>query len=139
LADLELSVHIDDKAYFFLRENVEETPWGSYRLKHNIVGDEKIFAGFEFPVLEYSKIHMRNLAREHGFLAILEASWFCHQSTTGRPCGTCNPCRYTIEEGMRYRLPRAALFRYYAYRTMRPPYRLMKKSLSFVRKSLWKT
>ncbi len=116
LADLELSVHIDDKAYVFLKGNVEETPFGGYRLKRNVLGDENIFARFKFPILEYSKLHMRDIARTHGFIGILEASWFCHQSTNRTPCGWCNPCRYTIEEGMRYRLPREALFRYHTYR-----------------------
>lgn len=83
-------------------------------MKQDILGDENIFARFEFPVLAYSKTQMRDLANTHGFRAILEQSWFCHQSRTGIPCGICNPCVYTIEEGMGYRLPQEALLRYHA-------------------------
>jgi hypothetical protein len=112
LTALELSVHVDDKLYGFLQGHVEQNPFGGYRLKSGVTGDESIFNRFEFPILDYSKTHMRELAQAHEFLSILEKSWFCHEPRKGLPCGTCNPCAYTIEEGMGYRLPRDARFRY---------------------------
>ncbi|OQW34275.1 MAG: hypothetical protein A4E19_02105 [Nitrospira sp. SG-bin1] len=140
LTDLELSVHIDDKAYSFLKGNVEQTPLGSYRLKEHVTGDENIFTRFAFPILEYSKTEMRDIARQCGFLEILEKSWFCHEPRHGVPCGMCKPCIYTIEEGMSYRFPRESLFRFHARRygkairdAIRTPFRSARKSLSKVK------
>lgn len=139
LTALELSVHIDDRAYSFLKGKVEQSPLGGYRLRQGLSGDEHIFARFEFPILEYSKIQMRDIARKHGFLEILEKSWFCHRPRKGMPCGTCNPCVFTVEEGLRYRLHRAALFKYHMrpYRAaMTELWRFVRKSFSLVRRSL---
>ncbi len=136
LTALELSVHVDDKLYDFLKNHVEQTQSGGYRLRDHISGDESIFARFEFPILEYSKIHMRDIAKQYEFIEILEKSWFCHESKTGITCGTCNPCRYTIEEGMRYRLPREALFRYHTrhYRkAIKAPFVSARKALSKIK------
>jgi len=116
MVDLELSVHVDDKAHFFLKGNVELIPRGGYQLSRDITGDENIFARFRFPILRYSKPQMRDIAREHGFIEILEKSWFCHSPINGMPCGMCSPCIYTIKEGMQYRLPRESLFRYHMKR-----------------------
>lgn len=112
LTGLELSAHVDDKLYDFLQGNVEQAPLGGYRVKTSVGSDERIFSRFEFPILNFSKTHMRDLAKAHGFLTILEKSWFCHEPWGGMPCGMFNPCAYTLEEGMGYRLPRAARFRY---------------------------
>lgn len=119
LHDLELSVHVDDLAHYFLKGNVEPIPCGGYRLNQSITGDENIFARFRFPILAYSKTKMRDIAKESGFLQILEKSWFCHCPINGMPCGMCSPCNYAIKEGMRYRLPRRSLLRYHAWRYRR--------------------
>lgn len=116
LVDLELSVHVDDKAHYFLEGKVEPTPCGGYRLDTSITEDEAIFARFIFPILGFSKTQMRDIARMHGFIEILEKSWFCHSPMNAMPCGTCSPCIYTIKEGMRYRLPRESLLRYHMWR-----------------------
>jgi len=115
--DLELSVHVDDKAHFFLNGNVEQIPYGcGYQLRQGLTGDEQIFARFRFPILGYSKTQMRDIATKHKFIDVLEKSWFCHSPINGTPCGMCSPCIYTIKEGMRYRLPRESLFRYHMKR-----------------------
>ena len=118
LTALELSVQKDGHLYSFLKTNVEPTPFGSYRLKHG-VGDWNIFTRFEFPVLGYTKAQMRDIAQKQGFLEILEKSWFCHQPINGKPCGMCNPCVIAVEQGMRYRLTRTALFRHYLVQFVR--------------------
>src|SRR5690606_24779131 len=99
LSDLELSVHVDDIAYFFLKGHVEPNNDGSWRLKAEVSGPESIFSRFTYPLLEISKTEMKELASRHGFIDILELAWFCHRPASGMPCGTCNPCIYTIEEG----------------------------------------
>jgi hypothetical protein len=115
LTTLELSVHIDDKAYFFLQGQVTPAASGHWALKRS--GDSQeddlhIFANYRFPVLMLTKEQMRQRAMEQGFIALLEKSWFCFTPRAGQPCGLCNPCRYSIEEGMSYRLPRASRLRY---------------------------
>lgn len=111
--NLELSVHIDDKAYWFLQGKVEQQATGTgWRLANDAEGDIRIFSCFSFPLLETSKTDMRDQATKFGFISVLEKSWFCFNPMSNKPCGTCNPCIYTIEEGMSYRLPNDAIFRY---------------------------
>ncbi|REC94167.1 hypothetical protein [Kushneria indalinina] len=109
---LELSVHVDDKAYYFLKGKVVATEEGSWTFDDRIETDEAIFRFFDFPLLEVSKTQMKIEAERHGFIDALEKSWFCYSPIDSAPCGLCNPCRYTIEEGMSYRLPAKALRRH---------------------------
>jgi 7-cyano-7-deazaguanine synthase in queuosine biosynthesis len=121
LTDLELCVERGGGMYTFLKERVERTRFGTYRLKRGAAvgeGDE-VFARFEFPILDYTKAQMRDLAKENGFLKILERSWFCHEPINGRPCGMCSPCVLAVEEGVGYRLPKTALFRHYLVQFVR--------------------
>jgi hypothetical protein len=75
---------------------------------------------FEFPILDVSKGEMERIAKERGFYPILEMSWFCFEPLKGRPCGTCNPCKYAIEGGMARRIGWHGLSRYYAKKMMIP-------------------
>jgi hypothetical protein len=106
LTNLELSVHVDDKLYEHLKANVQEVD-GVYRLVDNLPNpDLEALRAFCFPILMMTKLDMEKIARHEGYADILELSWFCyHPDSKGRPCGTCNPCRYTIEEGMGRRIP----------------------------------
>lgn len=112
LHHLELSVHVDDKAYHFLKGRVVATEEGSWTFDKRVDSDEAIFRFFDFPLLEISKTQMKAEAERHGFIEALEKSWFCYSPIDQAPCGLCNPCRYTIEEGMEYRLPAKALRRH---------------------------
>lgn len=112
IENLELSVHVDDKAYSFLNGYVEKCADGSWKMKEGVQEDEAIFSHFMFPLLEISKTEMREQAKNYGFLDVLEKSWFCFNPIGNKPCGLCNPCIYTLEEGMGYRLPRDAILRY---------------------------
>ncbi|MDN3555012.1 7-cyano-7-deazaguanine synthase [Halomonas maura] len=113
LERLELSVHVDDKAYHFLRGKVEETDEGIWQLSDDVVGHEReLFSRFTFPLLTLSKLQMREQASRHGFLEVLENAWFCYHPLGGRPCGVCNPCQFTMEEGLSYRLPWQGRLRY---------------------------
>lgn len=110
--DLELSIHQDDTAEVFVRDSVESVH-GNWKLSDAADRDvQTLFGNVRFPLLRLSKLHMKDIAREQGFLDMLELSWFCHQPVADKPCGRCNPCRYTIEEGMSYRFPRRALWRH---------------------------
>ena len=102
-----------------LKTNVEQTPSGSYRIKQGAARDAELFARFEFPIREYTKVTMREAAKQHGFLDILEMSWFCHEPINGTPCGMCKPCVNVVEQGMGYRLTKKALFCCYLVRFVR--------------------
>ena len=121
LTDLELCVERDGGMYSYLKEKVERTSFGTYRLKRDVAVGEggEVFARFEFPIFEYTKSQMRDLAKNNGFIEILEKSWFCHEPINDRPCGMCSPCVLAVEEGVRYRLSRMALFRYHLVQFVR--------------------
>ena len=121
LAALELCAVRDGHIHSLLKENVERTQFGIYRLKRGVAGDDsrEVFGRFQFPTFEYTKAQMRDIAKEQGFLELLEQSWFCHEPINRRPCGMCNPCVIAVEEGMRYRLTRTALFRHHLVQFVR--------------------
>lgn len=107
---LELSVHADDTVYKFLKDVVEIVKKDGdsyYELPRNLEGNTaNVFGGLRFPLLQLSKVEMENKAKEKGFEDVMEKTWFCHTPTkNGQPCGKCNPCIYTVEEGLGRRLP----------------------------------
>lgn len=65
----------------FLEDKVERTRLGTYKFKRGVaVGEgEEVFARFEFPILQYTKAEMKDIAKRQGFIEILEKSWFCHE------------------------------------------------------------
>lgn len=108
---LELSVHVDDRAEVFLRGRVADGT-GVWRVANSADEDlAAVFGPFAFPLLTLSKVQMRELARQQGYLGILEMSWFCHAPVREQPCGRCDPCRFSIKEGMAYRLTRGGIIR----------------------------
>lgn len=110
---LELSVHVDDKAHYFLQGKVKKDAEHIWALSGSETGGvATLFSGFSFPLLELSKVEMRAMARRCGFIDALEKSWFCSKPMNGQPCGMCNPCIYSIEEGMSYRFSSSAMMRY---------------------------
>ncbi len=64
-----------------------------------------VFKYFEFPVLGLTKVAMDRMSAERGWAPIMDLTWFCHHPINGKPCGRCNPCSYTIEEGLGRRIP----------------------------------
>lgn len=71
-----------------------------------------LFSQCSFPVLALRKMDMFKQATERGILDILNMTWFCHQPLLGKPCGSCNPCMSTLEDGLKYRFNTIALARY---------------------------
>jgi hypothetical protein len=114
LSSLELAIHRDDRAYEFVHSVVERDDDGRYRLRQPIEDPAvEIFEPFVFPILSLTKLDMGRIAAEHRFADILEHTWFCHTpDARGRPCGRCNPCRYTIDEGLARRVPRFNRLKY---------------------------
>ncbi|SDI42091.1 7-cyano-7-deazaguanine synthase [Natribacillus halophilus] len=108
--DLELSIHVDDKAQGFIKEDVEKIEKHNdsyFKMKQEpSVQELDIFLYYHFPLLDMSKIDMEKKAKESGFDDIMEQTWFCFfPRKDGTPCGLCNPCKYTREEGMGRRVP----------------------------------
>lgn len=71
-----------------------------------------LFGNFSIPLLELSKLDMKEFFMTHGYGDVMKATWFCHKPIDGKPCGRCNPCKGVVEEGMAERLDEVALKRY---------------------------
>lgn len=107
--DLELSIHIDDRAYSVIKNDVEQVSLVEdtfFKLKGDYSFPElKVFSYFHYPVLMLSKLEMDQVAKERGYSHIMEVTWFCHTPNGNQPCGLCNPCKYTRDEGLGRRVP----------------------------------
>lgn len=112
---LELSIHLDDKAAAFVTPYARRcTGHDSFELVATAPEPLRVvFGRFRFPLLQRTKRAMDLEARALGITPHLDRTWFCHWPTKfGQPCGTCHPCRYTMEEGLSRRIPitRRALY-----------------------------
>lgn len=130
---IEMSIHKDDKAVAIIQQfgqlkAVPDVCGESYVLdaEHSTPELVTLFGSLRFPLVNYSKLDMKREYEEMGLAGIIPDTWFCHHPLNGQPCGTCNPCKYTIEEGMSYRLPEEALRRY--HRSKSPLTRLSRKA-----------
>ena len=89
-----------------------------------------IFGAFSFPLFETTKLDMARVAGQRGWDAIMHMTWFCHRpGRDQQPCGHCNPCLYTIEEGLGWRIPLAHRVTSLAYRALVRPWRAPAKAL----------
>lgn len=71
-----------------------------------------LFKDYTFPLAKYTKQLMKEEYIEYGLKEVMDKTWFCHSPINGEPCGKCNPCKYTIEEGLYYRFNKRAFIRY---------------------------
>ncbi len=119
IKDIELSIHRDDKAHqvlepFIVQFDAEKGT--DYRLNETFKGTDEydLFRFFRFPLFNWTKLDMQNAAGEEGFEDYLNLTWFCHKPlANSRPCGVCNPCIYTIEEGLGKRIPLSSRIKYH--------------------------
>ncbi len=111
LDGLELAIHKDDKARALIADLLDSS---RQRLDPRFAGDPRyeLFKWFSYPVFDATKVEMREHARELGFDEFMQLTWFCHRPNRGEPCGVCNPCIYTIEEGLADRIPPRGRLRY---------------------------
>ena len=72
----------------------------------------RVFHHFTYPLLQMSKLEMKEEAIKEGFIDTMYKTWFCHFPRNGKPCGTCFPCHFTIEDGLGERFTEAALRRH---------------------------
>lgn len=133
ITGLQLCIHVDDMAAAVVRPLVPAAQDGQPRLldrRASGTSEHTLFEYFEFPVLDLTKKDMDRIAKEHGWDPIMQMTWFCHDPRNGRPCGLCHPCRYTIEEGLAWRvpLPRRIVARVHRY-SVEPARALAKSAL----------
>jgi len=129
ISDMQLCIHRDDKAYTVVKGRVVRLPRSASsdggavcRLDPALSATDeyRLFGSFTFPLLELTKVGMGRIARRRGWGDIMEMTWFCQAPTRGqRPCGACNPCVYTIQEGLGRRLPLTSWLRYLRRRGLR--------------------
>jgi len=125
LSDWELCIHVDDKATNFISSSVKKVEEGndSYfvlSLEDMPYPELTIFKYFHFPILRMSKLEMGEAAKQHGFDDIMERTWFCHNPRKdGTPCGMCNPCVFTRNEGLGRRVPNPTLLQRAGYQLER--------------------
>jgi hypothetical protein len=109
VSDLQLCIHKDDRAHDVLLDMVEDTggDFKTYRVSQSCAGtnEYELFRYYVLPVFDLTKREMQSIAQEMGYSAIMKMTWFCHAPKDGKPCGACRPCRYTIEEGLGWRVP----------------------------------
>lgn len=135
LDNLQLCIHKDDRAYAVINTKVEklsDNGFITYKLPEELAGTEEwsLFKYYSFPILDLTKREMAERARKQGWQDVMKMTWFCHRPKKGTPCGTCNPCLYTIEEGLGWRIPshRRILSRLNRT-TLKPTKKLLKKML----------
>lgn len=120
---IEMSIHRDDKAINIIQKygqlkKITDDVIGEYYVidSENSPADiVKLWGFLRFPLADYTKLQMKEFYNKEGYTDVANATWFCHHPKNGKPCGTCAPCRYTIEEGLKERFTVAALCRYYFY------------------------
>ena len=118
--NVELAIHRDDNAqsgaHQLLRPFVIDPEGdGIYQLNPDYQDTDEytLFQRFRFPLFNFTKVQMQSIAEEAGFNELMQLTWFCHTPMRGQhACGVCNPCSYTIKEGMGHRIPRLGLMRH---------------------------
>ena len=70
-----------------------------------------LFKDYHFPIFEFTKLQMKDEYIRLGCEDIMNLTWFCFTPINGKPCGICNPCNITINEGLTWRFSESALKR----------------------------
>jgi 7-cyano-7-deazaguanine synthase in queuosine biosynthesis len=133
ITDIQLCIHLDDKAHFVVEQVVSESTDGFQTIfrvdqKFYEMNEFILFRYFSFPIFKLSKIQMSAIANEKGWGEIMDMTWFCHEPTSKmNPCGICNPCLYTIEEGLSRRIPIRSRVRSFFHRRLPRPLKSLAK------------
>lgn len=139
ISNLQLCIHKDDKAHTVIgdmtRPAGEETDTAAIVDERFSGSDEyRLFHYFTFPILELTKPDMAEQAKSQGWESLMGMTWFCHKPRKNQPCGLCNPCRYTIEEGLGWRIPRSRRYRRHLAPIINFPRRCLYRSLAALRR-----
>jgi hypothetical protein len=128
ISDLQLCIHKDDRAHAVISKMVTKVGRDAEKatqmdLRSSGKDEYALFRYFSFPILGLTKPEMADIARATGFDDIMRITWFCHNPRNGKPCGVCNPCLYTIEEGLAWRIPLTRRFLSVVFRLLIRPSR----------------
>ncbi len=124
--DLELSIETRSPGFFnsYVKPYIIRVKDGdsfNFQLQENLPNPEiKFFKYFRYPIHELSKLDLQKLAIGHQFIDIMNYTWFCHSPQNGVPCGVCSPCRITMAEGLRRRIPLKSQMRNIFVYTIKP-------------------
>ena len=118
--NLELTIHEDDKACLIINKHggvnkKNNTYKGEYFELNSSISSTNlinVFGNYHFPLLKITKLEMKKNAENSGLIDIMNKTWFCHNPVKNKPCGKCNPCLYTIEEGLEYRFSKKIRLKY---------------------------
>jgi hypothetical protein len=80
----------------------------------------ELLGRFHFPILDKTKIDMKNQMEASGLIHLMNKTWFCHRPINDKPCGRCIPCIQAFEKGMNYRFDNNAKIRYQIHKMMEP-------------------
>lgn len=95
----------------FLRNNFADNPDKLPQKERVIYSASKIlFQYFKFPIINLKKTDMFTIAREKGWMPVMEKTWFCYQPIyipfRGLvPCGNCITCRNQKKYNFNWRVP----------------------------------
>ena len=88
-----------------------------YRInpEHSSTSGAAVFRDLAFPVSIWDTPKKEEAQRiiRLGYEDVFRLTWFCHKPILGLPCGHCNPCRNTIQDGLGWRVPVAGRILYY--------------------------
>jgi hypothetical protein len=133
ISRLQLCIHKDDKAAVVVEPLSSGTPHDkrSCQIANKYVGTNEyiLFKYFDFPILGLTKTDMASIASQRGWTPIMEMTCFCHRPIRGKPCGRCNPCKYTIEEGLAWRIPLHRRLIGRVFRILAQPTRVLVKKM----------
>ena len=142
MTDMQLCIHRDDKAHSVIEQIVSESTddlQTVFRVdpKFKETKEYVLFRYFSFPIFRLSKIQMSAIANKQGWGKIMDMTWFCHNPTDNmEPCGKCNPCLYTIEEGLGWRIPvrsRMVFFHTPLIRPLKSPAKIILSKLGLLK------
>jgi len=89
-----------------------------------------LFRYFSFPIIRITKMQILAMAKEQGWEEIMYMTWFCHRPTYSmKPCGKCEPCLQTIQEGLGWRIPVRNRIAAFIYRQLYLPVKSLAKTI----------
>ena len=119
IQEMELSIHRDDKAHEVLEEYVceySEEKNACFKIDEKFKGSDEyeLFRYFRFPIFNWTKLEIQSFCKNDSLNQFMDLTWFCHKPKgNSKPCGVCNPCTYTIEEGLGRRIPFSSRMSYH--------------------------
>jgi 7-cyano-7-deazaguanine synthase len=95
----------------------------------------KVFGNYIFSFTwDYTKQEEMNEYIRLGFEQSLKKTWFCFNPVNEKPCGSCNPCKSAIRDGMKWRFDRETLYRYNKNQiktAIKMPFHYLKKGIRY--------